>query len=116
MLQAIIKYAVSALLVVVISEAGKRSALVGAIVASLPVVSILALIWLYAETKNAGQVARLSYGVFWLVLPSLLLFILLPVLLRHGMAFAAALGLSIAATACAYGLMVWGLGRFGVTI
>ena len=116
MLQLVVKYAVSALLVVAISEAGKRSALVGSIVASLPVVSVLALVWLYAETKNAEQVARLSWGVFWLVLPSLLLFILLPVLLRHGMAFAAALPVSLAATACAYGLMVWGLGKFGVAL
>lgn len=116
MLQLVIKYLVSALLVVVISETGKRSPLVGAIVASLPVVSILALVWLYTETKSAEQVARLSYGVFWLVLPSLLLFLLLPLLLRHGVPFAEALLLSAGATACAYVAMVWGLGKLGVAL
>lgn len=52
--------------------------------ASLPLVSILAIFWLYFESKDVEQVANLASGIFWMVFPSLLLFLLLPYLLRQG--------------------------------
>ena len=86
MLAVTIKIVVTAVLVVAISEVAKRSTLLGAVLASLPLTSLLAMIWLYADTGDAQQVADLASGIFWLVLPSLVLFVALPLLLRARMA------------------------------
>ena len=98
----IVKLVVSAALIVAISELSKRSTLAGSLLASLPLVSVLAMIWLYADTRDVAQVAALSRGVFWLVLPSLVLFLLLPVLLDRGYGFVVSLAVSIAATIVVY--------------
>jgi hypothetical protein len=104
-----LKVLLSALLIAAVSEVARRSSLVGALLASLPVTSILAFVWLYRETGDAAKVAALSTDIFWLVLPSLVLFLLLPVLLRQGWGFAWSLLASCAATALAYGGMAWAL-------
>lgn len=98
----LVKLVVTALVVVAVSEIAKRSTIAGAILASLPLVSILAMIWLWTETRDTGRIAALSVDILWLVPPSLLLFILLPLLLRSGVGFWPALGASAAATALAY--------------
>ena len=100
--QYLVKIVVTVVLVVVISEVSKRSTLVGALLASIPVVSVLAMIWLYHDTRDAAQVAALSKSVFWLVLPSLALFLLLPVLVARGYPFYLSLAASIVATAVVY--------------
>jgi hypothetical protein len=105
--QFLVKVLVSALLVAAVSEVARRSSLLGAVLASLPVTSLLAFIWLYRETGDAEKVAALSGDILWLVLPSLLLFALLPVLLRAGWNFWLALATSSAATAIAYGATTW---------
>jgi hypothetical protein len=96
------KIAVTTLLVVIVSVAAKRSALLVAVLASVPIVSVLAMLWLYVDTKDVAQVAQLSRSIVWLVVPSLVLFVALPVLLARGTGFYASLGLSIAATVLAY--------------
>ena len=78
----IIKVLVSAVLIVAISEISKRSSFWGGILASVPLVSVLAFIWLYIDTKSVEKISQLSYSVFWLVIPSLSLFITLPLLLK----------------------------------
>ena len=112
MTQLLIKIFISALLIAAVSEVARRSSLFGAVLASLPVTSLLAFIWLYRDTGDAGKVAALSADIFWLVLPSLVLFVLLPVLLRHGWNFWLSLTLSCAATALSYGGMVLALGAW----
>lgn len=116
MLQAIIKVVVTSVLVVAISEAGKRSAQLGAILASLPLTSLLAFVWLYAETGDEAKIAGLSTGIFWLVLPSLVLFLVLPWLLKAGLGFQLSLLVAIAATAASYAVMLALLSRLGITI
>jgi hypothetical protein len=69
-------------LVLAISEIARRSSFAGALLASIPLVSVLAIIWLYVDTKDVAKVSALSTSVFWLVLPSLVLFVTLPVLLK----------------------------------
>lgn len=96
MIQYVIKVVISALLIVAISELSKRSSSLGGLLASLPLVSLLALIWLYMDTKDTAQVANLSTSIFWLVLPSLSLFLILPQLLKYKMNFYLSLSLSIA--------------------
>jgi hypothetical protein len=106
----VVKVVVTAVLVVAISELSKRSTLAGALLASVPIVSVLAMIWLYAETRDVVQVATLSRSVFWLVLPSLVLFLALPALLERGYQFFASLAMSIGATVLVY-LATIALGR-----
>ena len=105
--QLLIKVLVSAVLVAAVSEVARRSSLLGAVLASLPVTSLLAFIWLYRETGDAQKVAALSADILWLVLPSLLLFALLPLLIRQGWNFWLSLATSCAATAVAYGATTW---------
>jgi len=107
-----IKVILSALVIVVVGEVAKRSSVFGALIASLPLTSILAMVWLYLDTGNPEKVAALASDILWLVLPSLLFFILLPVLLRNGMSFWLALGISASVTASGYALVVWLLGKF----
>ena len=110
------KVLVTAIVVVAVSEIGKRSSFWGAVLASLPLTSLLAFVWLHLDGGKAEQVAGLSTGIFWLVLPSLVLFLLLPVLLRAGVQFWIALAVSCAATALAYAGMVAVLSRFGIRV
>jgi hypothetical protein len=116
MLPAALKVMVTAVLVVAISEIAKRSTFAGAVLASIPLTSVLALVWLYADTGNAEKVAALASGIFWLVLPSLALFIALPLMLRAGWPFGLSLAASSALTAVCYFAMVAILARVGISI
>jgi hypothetical protein len=113
----VLKIVLSALLIFAIAEISKRSSAFGAVVASLPLMSILAMIWLWHDTRDVTKIAHLSQGIFWLVLPSLTLFALLPpLLLRWKLGFPLALTLACAATVVAYLLMILVLRRCGVAI
>ena len=117
MFQPILKILVSAFLIFAISELAKRSSFFGALIASLPLVSILAMIWLWRDTHDASRLAQFSTGVFWLVLPSLVLFALLPPLLtRWHFSFPSALAIACAATTVVYFLAAAVLRRFGIHI
>lgn len=110
------KLVVTAVLIVLISEVSKRSSLIGAILASVPLVSVLAMFWLYVDTKDVEKIASLSFSIFWLVLPSLSLFILLPLLLNKGMGFYFSMGSSLAVMIGCYFVMVVVLQRYGITL
>lgn len=116
MLYYAIKVIISALLIVAVSEIAKRSTGFAALVASLPLTSLLAFVWLHMETASPDKIADLSSQIFWLVLPSLLLFLLLPLLLKHGLSFWVSLGLSMAATAGCYIAFLPLLRRMGVNL
>lgn len=106
-----LKLVISAVLIVVISEVAKRSSLIGALIASLPLVSILAFVWLYIDSGSAQKVSALSYSIFWLVLPSLSLFIALPLLLsRTGnfyLSLAGAIGIMLLVYAAMLEILRW---------
>lgn len=112
----LLKVLVSALVIVGVSELGKKWSLAGALLASLPLTSILAMLWLYRDTHDTGKIINLSHGIFWAVLPSLFFFIILPVFLKKGLSFGWAMGLSCLAMAVAYGLYVAILKEFNVQI
>ena len=111
-----LKIGLSALILVAIAEVAKRSTFWAAALASLPLTSLLAFVWLYLDTGDVQKVAALAGGIFWLVLPSLLLFVLLPILLRLGWGFWLSLAVSSAATALAYVGMVKLLAAFGIRL
>ena len=100
------KVLITALLVLGISELAKRNTLAGALLASLPLTSLLALIWLYRDSGDAMQAAELARGIFWLVLPSLAFFIVFPAGVRAGWTFWTAMCAGIGATLVAYGAML----------
>ena len=116
MWQYALKIVLSAVVLVAVSELAKRSSFWGAALASLPLTSLLAFIWLYLDTGEVQKIAALSQGIFWLALPSLVLFIALPLLLRGGVGFWLSLAVSCLATAVAYFGMVKLLVVFGVRV
>jgi hypothetical protein len=99
MIQYIIKVALSATLIVVVSEASKKSSLFGGIFASVPL-----------------RISQLSVSIFWLVIPSLSLFLVLPLLLKWKVNFYAALSGSIFIMILFYYAMVYLLGKFGINL
>ncbi len=113
---AVFKAALSGILVAAVSETAKRSPALGALIASLPLVSVLAMIWLWNDTKDSERIAAHAEATFWYVLPSLPMFLVLPALLRAGVPFYLALGLSCALTVGLYLAMVWTLKRFGINL
>ena len=115
-MQYLIKIAVTVALVVAISEVSKRSTLAGGLLASLPLTSVLALTWFYIETRDPEKVAALSISILWLVIPSVGLFVTLPVFLRLRWNFYLALALSTGAMLLAYGLMMAALKKCGVKL
>ncbi|MBV1689675.1 DUF3147 family protein [Novosphingobium sp. G106] len=96
------KALVSGLLIALISEIGKRMPTVAALVASLPLVSVLGMILLWRARPDAENMAVHAQATFWYVLPSLPMFLLIPVLLRHGVGFWLSLGLGCALTVALY--------------
>ncbi|MBD8881781.1 DUF3147 family protein [Rhodanobacter sp. 7MK24] len=116
MLQYAFKVIVSALIIVAVSELGKRSSFWGALLTSLPLTSLMAFIWIWRDTGNTEAIASLSHGIFWMVIAALPLFLILPALLRNGVGFWSALGLSCLVTVGVYFALTWVLGRFGVRI
>lgn len=106
----------SGIIVAVVSETAKRSPAFGALIVSLPIVSILGMIWLYQETKDTARLAAHSAATFWYVLPSLPMFLILPRLLNNGVNFYLALLLCCAITACLYGGMTLLLPKLGIQI
>lgn len=116
MIYPVFKLVTSALIILAVSEISKRNSFLAGLVASLPLVSVLAMIWLCRETHDAAKVAVLSANIFWLVLPSLVLFLMLPALLKRHVYFYPALGLSILGMLAAYGLMLFVLQKAGINL
>ena len=116
MVYLLIKALISGVIVAIVSEVAKRNPGFGALVASLPLVSILGMVWLWRDTGDSGRLAAHAEATFWYVLPSLPLFLLVPALLRRGVAFWPALGAGCALTIALYFAMVWIGPRFGLRL
>lgn len=116
MLYYALKIAVSASLIVAISEIAKRNTGLAALLAALPLTSLLAFMWMYFEGVEPARIAELSGQIFWLVLPSLLLFLLLPLLIKHGVNFGWSLAIAVSATVICYLAMLPLLRKFGVQL
>lgn len=116
MLYLVIKAAISGVIVALVSEIARRFPGWGGLIASLPLTSLLAMIWLWRDSGDSLRVADLASSTFWFIIPSLPLFVVLPMLLRSGMAFWAALAVVIAGTLALYALMFWAGPRLGLKI
>jgi hypothetical protein len=109
--QFLLKAAITIVLVLVASFFARRSGWLGALVASLPLTSLLVLGWLYADTRDAKQVADLSMGIFWFVLGSLPFFVVLALALRHGWNIGLAFACATLAGFAGVSLTQWLLAR-----
>ena len=98
------------------AEIARRSPGVAAIVASLPLVSIIAMIWLWRDTGEPERLAAPAEATFWYVLPSLPMFLLMPWLLRAGYGFWTALAAGMALTVALYLVLVWLAPRFNLPL
>jgi hypothetical protein len=116
MLYLFIKAALSGAIVAAVSEIARRYPTWGGLVASLPLTSLLAMLWLWRDSGDAGRVAELSASTIWFIVPSLPLFVVLPLLLRSGVGFWASMGLVIAGTLALYALMFWAGPRLGLKL
>ena len=111
---AVVKALVSGVIVAAVSEIARRNPSGGALVASLPLISVLGMIWLWHDTHDTARLAAHAGATFWYVLPSLPMFLVIPALLHRGVGFGVALGLGCALTILLYLGMVLALRRFGV--
>ena len=114
MIYNIVKILISAILIALISEVSKRSTFFGAILASIPLVSVMAMIWLYFDTNDSLQVVQLSKSIFWLVIPSLVLFITFPFFIRLQLPFYTALSASLIAMVITYFITIAILDKFDI--
>jgi hypothetical protein len=113
----LLKIVISALIIGAIAEIGRRNSNLAALLAALPLVSLLGMIWIYQETHDVARIAAFSWSIFWYVLPSLILFVLLPVLLtKFQMPFYVALPISCVATIAGFFAMSATLKVFGISI
>jgi len=112
----ITKLVITALLIVLISEIAKRSSLVGAILAAIPLVSILAMTWMYIDTGDSSAAVEFSQRIVWLIAPSMTLFIAFPILIKKGMGFYPSMFISVAMTVFAYYSVIFILDKFGVKL
>lgn len=110
----ILKVVLSAILLTLSAEVAKRSTWAAAVILSLPLTSVLAMIWVFTDTGDVDKIAQFSTATLWMVIPSLVLFVVLPVLLKGGMNFAPAMIWSCLATAAAYGMTTAALRGLGV--
>jgi hypothetical protein len=116
MLYLAIKAALSGILIAIISEVAKRYPGFGGLIASLPLVSVLGMIWLWRDKPDAANMASHAEATFWFVLPSLPMFLLIPMMLRNGFGFWVSLAAGCVLTVALYGLMVWAGPRFGLRL
>lgn len=116
MLQALIKALLSGAIVANVSETARRNPALGALIASLPLVSVLGMMWLWRETHDVARLSAHSSATFWYVLPSLPMFLIMPWMWNLGIGFWPGLTLGLTLTVVLYLGMTAILLRFGIAI
>ena len=116
MLYFILKCALSGIIIGVVSEVAKRNPTFGALIVSLPLVSLLTILWLWRDTGDVERIAGHAESTFWYVLPSLPMFLVMPMMLRSGFTFWPTLGTSIVLTVGLYFVTAAVLSRFGISL
>lgn len=116
MIRFLLKTLVSALVIAGVSEIGKRSTSLAAILAALPLSSVMVLTWLYLDTRDVEKVSHLSTGIFWALVPSFFFLLSLPWLLGHGVRFVVAMPLACLIMAGGYAVYLAILRKAGVNL
>ena len=116
MLYLVIKAALSGIIVAAVSEISRRYPTWGGLVASLPLTSLLAMIWLYRDSHEPERIAELSMSTFWFIVPSLPLFVALPLLIRSGVPFWMSLAIVVVGTMALYAGWFWAAPKLGIKL
>lgn len=112
----LIRALLSGLIIATIAALGRKAPALAALVASLPLISILGMIWLWRDTGDSALLASHAEATFWYVLPSLPMFLLIPLMLRAGQNFWVSLGAGILLTIVLYLATIGIAARFGVRL
>ena len=116
MLYLVLKAAISGVIIAIVSEVAKRSPGFGALIASLPLVSLLGMMWLWRDTHDPVRLGSHAGATFWYVLPSLPMFLAIPEMLKRGVPFWGALAAGCVLTILLYAAMTWIGPRFGLRL
>ena len=108
------KIGLTALIIFAVVQVSERNTLLAAVLASIPIVSVLAMMWMNHEGQSATEIAGFAKDIVWFVIPSLLLFIVMPLLIERGWDFYPALGAGLATTILGYFLMVQFMEKYGL--
>lgn len=108
------KIGLTALIIFAIVQVSERSTLLAAVLASVPIVSVLAMMWMNHEGQSAEQISVFAKEIVWLLIPSLLMFIVMPLLIDRGWDFYPALGAGLVTTIVGYFIMIQIMDKFGV--
>ena len=111
-----LKLIISSGIITLVSEISKKSSFIGGLVASIPVISILSMIWLYIDSRDLEKIKNLSTSIFWMVIPSLILLLSIPVLINLGLNFWYSLIIAIILTIAFYLLTIFILSHFGIKL
>lgn len=109
------KYLLSAAVVVLVSEFAKRSDRFGGLIAALPLVTVLTLVWLHVEGQPPQKIANFARYTFWYVVPTLPMFLLFPALLPR-LGFWPTLLAGLLLTLLCLGVLAMALRRFGIEL
>jgi hypothetical protein len=112
----VIKAALSGVIVAAVSELARRYPGWGGLLASLPLTSLLAMLWLWRDTGDPQRVAELSVSTIWFFVPSVPLFIALPLLIRSGLGFWPSLAIVVVGTLALYAIMFWAAPKLGLRL
>jgi len=116
MLYLLIKAALSGMIVATVSEVAKRHPGFGGLIASLPLVSVLGMIWLWRDTHDPARMSAHVSGTLWFIAPSVPMFVLIPMLLKRGIGFWPALASGCLLTIALYAAMIWLAPKVGIRL
>ena len=108
------KIGLTALIIFAVVQVSERNTLLAAVLASIPIVSVLAMMWMNHEGQSAEEISGFAKDIVWLLIPSLLLFIVMPLLIERGWEFYPALGAGLATTILGYFLMIQIMEKYGL--
>lgn len=114
MLYYVLKVLITAILVLLISEIAKKSTFLAGIVASIPITSFLAFIWTYYETNNLEKISDLSISILYMILPSLIFLIILPLVIKITNSFTISLILASLTTIFSYWIYIIVLNKLNI--
>jgi hypothetical protein len=116
MLMIVVKYLVTAGIVVAVSEIAKRTDKVGALIASLPMVTVMVMFWLWFEDQPTEKIANHAWYTFWYVIPTMPMFLLVPWMLQRGINFWLTMLAGMILTCCCFLLATVILRRWGIDL
>ena len=111
-----LKLIISSGIITLVSEISKKSSFIGGLVVSIPLISVLSMIWLYIDSRDIEKIKNLSTSIFWMVIPSLILFLSIPILINIGFNFWYSLIIAIILTIVFYILTIFILSHYGIEL